>query len=428
MTRILLVDDDSELCNLLKGWLVSEDYEVQSAENGLTAWQFLQNQEFDLVILDWDLPDLKGIDLLRMFRAGGGSTPVLFLTGREEVDDKSLGLDAGADDYLTKPFHPKELSSRLRALLRRSQGQKSVPKALGTDNMAVLKKGNLVGTTLAAHYEFLDVLGEGAVGVVFRARNPHLDKLVAIKMINMALLTDEIVARFEREARAVSRLDHPGITAIYDFGITEHKQRYMVMEFVEGQSLDDVLENIDFIPLPTALQLSLQICDAMVHAHQKGVLHRDLKPSNIMLKGSLEQSPSIKILDFGLAKFNDKNTAESAVLTQTGQIFGSPMYMSPEQVHGEGTDERSDVYSFGCVLYEILTGYPPLMGKSASEVMYKHIAELPPSLADMRPDLSFPSSLQLLLSKALEKDCNKRYQSMSELKVDLQSVAATPAP
>jgi serine/threonine protein kinase len=428
MTRILLVDDDPELRNLLNGWLVSEDYQVQTAENGLTAWQSLQNQEYDLVILDWDLPDLKGIDLLRMYRAGGGNTPVLFLTGREEVDDKSLGLDAGADDYLTKPFHPKELSSRLRALLRRTQAQKAAPKPLGTNNMAVLKKGNLTGTTLAAHYEFLDVLGEGAVGVVFRARNPHLDKLVAIKMLNTAQLTDEIVARFEREARAVSRLDHPGITAIYDFGVTEHNQRYMVMEFVEGQSLDAVLEAQDFLPLPRALQISIQICDAMAHAHHKGVLHRDLKPSNIMLKGDAEQSHSVKILDFGLAKLNDKNTAEAAVLTQTGQVFGSPMYMSPEQVHGDPTDERSDIYSFGCLIYEAVTGYPPLLGKSAAEVMYKHIAEAPPSLVEMRPELSFPDNLQLLLSKTLEKDCSKRYQSMLELKGALENVATAPAP
>jgi serine/threonine protein kinase len=422
LAKLLLVDDDSGLRNLLQQWLAAEDYQITPAETGLGAWQALQSQQFDVVILDWDLPDLKGIDLLRMYRSGGGDAPILLLTGRDEVDDKSLGLDSGADDYLTKPFHPKELSSRLRAILRRFEGKKSIPKPLSGSDPVLLRKANLTGTTLASHYELLALLGEGATGIVFKARNPHLDKFVAIKMLDAQLLNDEVQARFEREARAASRLDHPNIATVFDFGVTENNQRYMVMEYVEGRDLADVILDQDFLSLPVALNIAIQICDAMAHAHKKGVLHRDLKPSNVMLKEAGDHTLAVKILDFGLAKLIDNNSIETAALTKLGEVFGSPLYMSPEQVHCEPTDERSDIYSFGCIVYELFTGYPPLLGKSAAEVLYKHIKEKPPSFQEMRPDLPIPASAEKIVARALEKDKEKRYQSMSDFKVELKAL------
>jgi len=423
MAKILVVDDDVELSGLVEFGLTNEKHDVKKVHLGFEGWKELQTGQYDLVVLDWDLPDFNGIDFLKKYRDEGGQTPIILLTGHTSVDDKERGLDSGANDYLTKPFHLKELNARIRTILRTQTAAAPVAKSLGTGNDEVLKRGDLSGTQLASRYEFIEVLGEGGVAVVFKARHPHLDKFVAIKMIQSAELVDENIARFEREAKVISHLDHPNVIHVYDFGVTEKKHPYMVMEFIEGQGVDAIILEQDYIRLKPGLDILLPICDGIAHAHEEGILHRDIKPSNIMLKQVGNRPMVPKILDFGLAKLKQADAQKAVQLTQARQIIGSPPYMSPEQVRGKPLDERSDIYSFGCVIFEVFSGYPPHVGDTATEVMFKHLEEPPLTFEETRPECTFPPELPALISKALQVDPDNRYQTMRELQADLQKFA-----
>jgi CheY-like chemotaxis protein len=420
MARILTADDDSLLLSVIEEWLSSEGHAVDAVCNGNDCRGRLQSESYDLIILDWDLPDVTGIDLLKSFRDSGGTTPILMLTGRRDIDDKTLGFDLGADDYLTKPFQPKELSSRVKALLRRTAAKG--PKALGVGNEQLLSDGGLLGTALAAKYEFVSVLGEGAAGLVYKARHPQLEKLLAIKMLHYYGMNPEIYARFEREAVLVSRLNHPHIAAIYDYGVTERNRPFMVMEYVEGNGLDQIIRQRDHVPFKEALNMFSQVCDAMSHAHERGIVHRDLKPSNIMIN---QKNSLAKVLDFGCGKLRDLYGDQSSALTKDGHSLGTPSYMSPEQVRGIAVDERSDIYSLGCVLYEAITGYVLHLGENPAQTMLKHLEESVPKLADMNPALTIPVELEELVAKALHKEVDQRYQSMLELSKAIDQVLLT---
>jgi CheY-like chemotaxis protein/tRNA A-37 threonylcarbamoyl transferase component Bud32 len=425
MARILLVDDDVDAAQTVADLLIFEKYEVDLAHTGMEGWQKAQSNQYDLLILDWDLPDLNGINILSRFRKAGFTAPVIMLTGHGSVSDKELGLDCGADDYVTKPFDLDELMARIRAVLRRAEAQKPVFKALGTGNQDVLKLGNLDGTSLASRYEFLEVIGEGGIGVVFKARQPMIEKLVAIKMINSQESGEESVARFTREAKAVSRLDHTNIIVIHDFGVTENGHPFMVMDYIEGWNLGDVIRQQGAFPLDFAVSMAIQICDGIAHAHANGILHRDLKPANVLLKRNDDREPVVKIVDFGLAKMLDqKDSKDAPALTKHGQVFGSPMYMSPEQVQALPVDERTDVYSVGCIIYEMFTGCPPHLADTSMAMMAKQLTEEPQPLNVLRSDLSYPPACQPLIDKVLAKKPENRYQSMGELKSALERLKA----
>lgn len=425
MSKILLVDDDNALRTSVKDWLVFDKYEVVEAVDGNQGWQLLKSEQYDLVVLDWDMPGMNGIDLLRQFREIGGTTPVLMLTGHNTSKDKVLGLDLGADDYITKPFDIEELSARIRSTLRKQQAVQQTPKPLGTGNSDLLNRANLLGTALASNYEFISVLGEGGTGIVFKARHPKLDKIVAIKMLLIPGLKEEIRLRFEQEAKLISRLEHPNIAAVYDFGVTERAQSYMIMEYIEGKSVDEIIYQEDFIPALKALEIAHQSVSAINHAHSRGILHRDLKPSNIMLKLTSDHTPVAKILDFGCGKLKDMAGQETVALTREGSVFGSPPYMSPEQVRGRPVDERSDIYSMGCVIYEMVTGYAPFLGNNPAETMFMHLEDEVKSLSFVRPELQFPADLEPLLLAALAKTPEKRWQSMAELKAALERILSS---
>lgn len=420
MAKVLMIDDDEILLQLVRGWLEEDKHEVESVADGSEGWKRLQSESYDVIVCDWDLPGYTGVQLAKMYRDSGGTTPFLLLTARREIDDLESGLDAGADDYLSKPFQYKELAARLRALLRRAQAKG--PKALGSNNEKLLEQAGLTGTTLPSRYEFLDVLGEGAVGVVYKARHPLLNKFVAIKMLHYYGLKEEVYSRFEQEARLVASLNHPGIAAVYDFGITERKRPFMVMEYLEGKCLDRIIREDDFVPLMAALPMMMQVCDAMAHAHEKGIVHRDLKPANIMLCDSSSSTPTLaKVLDFGCGKLQESG-AEQSKLTRDSASLGSPAFMSPEQARGVGVDIRSDIYSLGCVIYDAVTGYLPIAGDTPMETLRMQIEEQAPLLSEMRPDLSYPDAMESVMTKAMAKAPEQRFQSMLELKSALEQI------
>jgi serine/threonine protein kinase len=292
-----------------------------------------------------------------------------------------------------------------------------VPRTSG-NSLSSRKPDPLIGTVFAERYTILEVLGRGGMGVVYKARHDLMDRVVAIKMILPHLVSDDVsLARFQREARAASKISHPNIIAIHDFGMTADTDvAYLVMDFIDGEDLSDVIKKDGQIGVQRSVRIFLQACDALQHAHKLGVIHRDLKPSNIMLINKSDKVDFVKILDFGVAKIaTNEDEADQQRLTTTGEIFGSPVYMSPEQCNGAKLDARSDVYAFGCVMYETLTGKPPCMGKTPIETIAKHVTAMPPRFNEARSDLYIPEWIENIVFKSLQKDPAKRHQSMQEL-------------
>jgi serine/threonine protein kinase len=265
-------------------------------------------------------------------------------------------------------------------------------------------------------YEILSELGRGAMGIVYKARDPKINRVVAVKTFSLAGQPpeeeQEYRERFFREAEAAGRLSHPGIVTIFDVGEEpETRAPYIVMEFVGGESLDKLLSRDDHkLPLDTALQLGLELAEALDCAHGQGVVHRDLKPANILIT----EEGHAKIADFGVAKLNLSNQ------TLGGRTLGTPAYMSPEQLSGDPVDGRSDLFSLGVVLYAALTGYRPFQGNSAMTVAFKVVNRKPIPATVL--DTQLPTELDYIISRAMAKDPAQRYQRGMEMFLDIQDL------
>jgi serine/threonine-protein kinase len=269
---------------------------------------------------------------------------------------------------------------------------------------------------ILGRYKILEVIGRGAMGVVYKAIDPVIDRVVAIKTINLSLSKDEISeyeARFQQEIKAAGRFSHPNIVTIYDVGRTD-EVAYMAMEFLNGRELKDILETGARLEVDTTVELMLQVADGLAYAHEHGIVHRDIKPSNIMVI-DLPNGVFSKITDFGIARMPG-----SAVKTMTGVVLGSPRYMSPEQVVGKDIDHRSDIFSLGVVMYETLTGAAPFDGATLTGIMYATVNTHPEPPSGANP--ASPKMLDLILEKALAKEVDRRYQSMREFHNDLREV------
>ncbi|MBP6744894.1 serine/threonine protein kinase [bacterium] len=258
------------------------------------------------------------------------------------------------------------------------------------------------GSLFAGKYEVGDRLGSGGMSTVYLAKHKFLNKNVAVKVLHSNLASDaKSVQRFQMEAKAAFDLTHPNLLTIYDFGISQDGQAYIVMDYIEGESLSDLVQRQGPITLTQALPLFYDICLGLAHAHEKNVLHRDIKPSNVMLlKG--ETRIVAKIVDFGLAKSYDESAMK---LTQTGEIFGSPLYMSPEQCQGAALDNRSDIYSLGCLFYESLSGIPPIKGDSAYDTFKRKFSDSP---QPFDPALNIPGWLSALIMSMLSVKRDER--------------------
>jgi len=260
-------------------------------------------------------------------------------------------------------------------------------------------------------YEIVGELGKGAMGVVYCARDPLLDRTVAIKTINMELAQDEMKefeARFYQEAKAAGGLNHPNIVIIYDIGKSGNIA-YMAMELLQGKELKTLMSKATALPVAYAVDVAAQIAEGLGYAHEHGIVHRDVKPANIMIvRGEL-----VKITDFGIARMRSAN-----VQTQVGIVLGSPRYMSPEQVAGKRAEPRSDTFSLGVILYEMLTGRPPFNGEDVTSVMFQILNLVPPPPSAVNTEV--PEMLDFIIAKALAKASADRYGNASELAADLR--------
>ena len=279
-----------------------------------------------------------------------------------------------------------------------------------------------VPNLLGGRYEVGDLLGRGGMAEVHRGYDTRLGRPVAIKMLRSELARDNtFLSRFRREAQAAAGLNHSSIVAVYDHGEdvaveaggAQVKVPYIVMEFVDGRTLRDVITERGSLPPAEALRMTEGVLDALSYSHRGGIVHRDIKPANVMIG----VDGSIKVMDFGIARaMADAN----ATMTQTSAVIGTAQYLSPEQAQGQSVDERSDLYSTGCMLYELLTGRPPFLGDSAVSIAYQHVGEqpLPPS----RLIEGISEDLDAVVLHSLAKQREARYQSAAEFRADLQAV------
>jgi beta-lactam-binding protein with PASTA domain/tRNA A-37 threonylcarbamoyl transferase component Bud32 len=280
---------------------------------------------------------------------------------------------------------------------------------------------------LGERYEIGGVLGRGGMAEVHRGRDLRLGREVAVKVLRHDLARDpSFQVRFRREAQAAASLNHPAIVAVYDTGEDRTAlgaTPYIVMEYVEGETLRDVLRREGVLDPDRAMELSADICGALDFSHRNGIVHRDVKPGNVMIT----PQGTVKVMDFGIARAVSDS---AATMTSTAAVIGTAQYLSPEQARGEGVDARSDVYSVGCLLYELVTGTPPFTGDSPVAVAYQHVREDPRLPSSINPDV--PPELDAILLKAMSKNPANRYQSAADMRNDLlralagQRVEATP--
>jgi len=279
---------------------------------------------------------------------------------------------------------------------------------------------DMIGKKLGSHYTIVEELGKGGMGAIYKAHHGLMDRHVAIKLLLTGAGSDPTsMERFLVEARAASILSHPNIVKIFEFDVTPDGLPFLIMEYLEGDTLSNLLESKGRLPIERALRIFIELCGALEHAHKRNVVHRDLKPSNIMLIPDDDGSERSMLVDFGIAKLFAQPGRNERRLTQTGEVFGSPLYMSPEQCMGREVTPKSDIYSFGCVMYEALTGVPPIEGENFLALVYAHLNDKPLPFAQVCPDISLPLELEAMIMRTLNKSADDRYGSMAELKRDL---------
>jgi eukaryotic-like serine/threonine-protein kinase len=299
----------------------------------------------------------------------------------------------------------------------------------------VAEADEYIGKTLARKYRVEALIGEGGMGKVYRARQLVLDKPVVLKVLRQSLLSDErTVARFQREAKAASRLNHPNSISILDFGQAEDGALFIAMEFVPGEDLHQLLSREWPLGEGRVIRIVSQVLSALSDAHGAGVIHRDLKPENIMVEQRRNEADFVKVLDFGIAKITDASGEDGPALTRAGFVCGTPEYMSPEQARGASLDHRSDLYAVGVLLYQLMTGLLPFESDSAVGFATKHLTEEPPPPSRRRPDARISVGMERLILRTLSKDPEDRPANAEAFKAELQALEhrerrrAEPAP
>ncbi len=280
----------------------------------------------------------------------------------------------------------------------------------------------LIGSSIFGDYSMVKKLGEGGMGAVYLAENVAIEQKIAVKVLHAhAAQSDELVKRFNREAKVICRLTHPNIIRVFIFGHTPDDLIVLAMEYVEGRPLREVIEHAGHLDEVRAISIMRQCLHALAEAHELGIVHRDLKPDNIMLTNFRGVEEFVKILDFGIAKVKEPEGKQQQKLTQAGVVYGTPEYLSPEQAQAKELDGRSDIYSMGIILYEMLTGVVPFQSNTAVAILAAHVYDDPKLPSEVARHTLHPK-MDRVIGKALSKDVTKRYQTAMEFLSDLEDV------
>jgi tRNA A-37 threonylcarbamoyl transferase component Bud32/DNA-binding CsgD family transcriptional regulator len=291
-------------------------------------------------------------------------------------------------------------------------------------SLTPLSDDPLIGTVFADRYDIMTQIGVGGMSTVYKARHKFMGSHVAIKILAPRLVPDlKNIKRFRQEAQVTSTLTHPNIVTAHDFGITPQGQIFLIMDYIEGRTLAAVIEEQGSLPLDRALNIFVQLCDALEHAHRRKVIHRDLKPGNIIISQD-EDGEHVKVVDFGIAKISRDIGPHNGSLTVQGEVFGSPVYMSPEQCTDSSMDQRSDLYSLGCLMFESLTGCPPFCGSNTCETIRQQVFETTPAMQDVC-EHKVPGQLEQVVRRCLEKDPASRFKSAGEVREELMRCRST---
>lgn len=281
----------------------------------------------------------------------------------------------------------------------------------------ILPANTLIGGT----YRILSLIGMGGMGVVYLVEQTSLHKQFALKVLSPDLVNEQNWQRFKAEAKTMASLNHPSFVNVYDLGIHAGSTPFYSMDYLTGRSLEEILVDEGPLKLEAALNIFIEVLNGLAYAHRNGIVHRDIKPANIMIC-TTNGATQVKILDFGISKLVSSDASKMQSMTMAGDVFGSPYYMSPEQCAGEPVDARSDIYSIGCTLFEVLTGYVPFEGSTSLETMIMHQEDRAPRLADVLTDECFPKSLEAIVATCLAKLPRDRYQSAKEIVLDLERI------
>jgi CheY-like chemotaxis protein len=422
---VLVVDDLPANLDLMARRLERSGFGVLTAGDGPQALQILREQAVDVVLLDIMMPGMTGLDVLRRIRSTWSAAvlPVIMVTARTDSADVVEALGLGANDYVTKPVDYPVALARIHAQLRTREAARTVStKLVEGEPRSAAQAGP--GCILGGRYRLESRLGGGSFGIVFRARHLELDRPVAVKVLSTSAGTDpEALARFRREGASACRVSHPHAVTVLDLGVNAGGVAYLVMELLEGHSLDVELEGKGRLAPRRSADVLVPVCGALAAAHAAGVLHRDIKPSNIFLhrRGRAEVP---KILDFGIAKIAGAS-ALAQNLTVDGSLLGTPAYMAPERFRRGPYGPPSDVYSLGTVLYEMLSGRLPFIPSSADPLalVAMQMEDEPPTLRDRFPDVS--PGLEALVRTVLAKEPELR-PSAETLGRRLHALAVDP--
>jgi eukaryotic-like serine/threonine-protein kinase len=280
-----------------------------------------------------------------------------------------------------------------------------------------------IGRVIHLRYKILDHIGSGSMGVIYRAERVGLGRMVAIKFLHTGTSGQtEFVRRLDREARAMSRLSHPNCVPVIDAGVDD--EPYLVMEYVHGRSLADLIDGGP-VPSARAVAITSQILAGLAHAHELGIIHRDIKAANVLITEATGAGDLVKLVDFGLAKILDRKP-RATWSTDSGTAVGTPSYLAPEVARGQEADARSDLYSVGVLLFEMVTGRKPFRGDAPVDIIRQHLQDAPPSLSDAAASRSFSPLLEGVVAKALAKAPDDRYQTALEFSRALEALGPRP--
>ncbi len=397
------------------------------AENGERALEIVDSQPIDLIVLDIMMPGITGFEVLERLRRkySPAELPIIMASAKSSSQDIVQSAELGANDHVGKPLDFEVIQAKVQALLRLKVAAGPGPAKPKTDDEPTTSKLQ-AGLVIANKYLLVGKIGAGAFGTVYKARHLKLDLNVAVKILKPGIHDKKALERFQQEGVAAGRIRHPSAVGVFDCGITGGGVAFLVMELLEGESLADELQASERLSPRRVNQILQPICEVLAEAHEQGLVHRDIKPENIYLHQTTG-GEVVKVLDFGTAKLVGEAAMQSN-LTAEGWILGTFAYMAPERFANEGYDGRSDIYSLGVMLFEMLTGEKPY-GNSAQNLMSfiaQHACEEPRTLRSVVPEL--PAELEGPISQALAKDPQERPDAASFASAFARSVESSSPP